>query len=136
LQTILHFANNIVFCTDPNFRVDADPDPDPENQNFLLLVTALPRYNVISFSSLSNVSYVFSILDSILKFSGKKSALSTFSFCLELISIPIRVGWIRISMPWMPIPFLIRPDPDPNPQLVLQIYNKKHQNRRTLPYKT
>ena len=63
---------------DPNFRVDADPDPDPENQNILLLVIALPRSNVLSFSSLSNVSYVFSILDRILKFSEKKVCFVNF----------------------------------------------------------
>jgi hypothetical protein len=78
-----------------------------ENQNFfLLLVTASPLYNVLSFSSVSNVSYVFSILDGILKFSGKKSTLSTFFICLELI--PIRFGRILISMPWMPIPIRSR----------------------------
>jgi len=68
----------------PNFNVDADPDPDPDwhpnnggphadptpsfthienHYFFLLLVTALPFYNVLSFSSVSNVSYVLSIFD-------------------------------------------------------------------------
>jgi hypothetical protein len=91
---------------DPNFRVDlmpihtlfglapntADPHADPtksfthvgkKQEFFLLLITALPLYNVLSFSSVSNVSYVFSILDSILKFSGNKSTLSTFFICLD-----------------------------------------------------
>ncbi len=56
---------------DPNSYVDADPDPDPDqhqHQNdadphagwkteyfFLFFVTALPVYNVLSFSSVSNV---------------------------------------------------------------------------------
>ncbi len=44
---------------DPNFHVDADPDKDPtpsftQNQIFLLLVTALPVFNVLSFSPVSN----------------------------------------------------------------------------------
>jgi hypothetical protein len=48
-----------------------------ENQNFFtfVLVIALPLNNVLSFSSVSNESYELSILDSILKFSGKKSTL-------------------------------------------------------------
>jgi hypothetical protein len=60
---------------DPNFHGDADPDPDPDpdwHQNdaephadptlvgklefFVLLVTAFPVNNVLSFSSVSNVS--------------------------------------------------------------------------------
>jgi hypothetical protein len=61
--------------SDPNFHVDSDPDPDwhqndafshadpsPSlthvgNPNFsLLLVTTLPVYNVLSFSSVSQMS--------------------------------------------------------------------------------
>ncbi len=78
---------------DPNFRVDADLDPDWHQNNadshpfpsfthvgkseiFLPLVTALPLHNVLSFSSVSCVSYMFQYLDSILKFSEKKSTLS------------------------------------------------------------
>jgi hypothetical protein len=49
---------------DPNFYVDADPHADPtpsftlviKSEFFLLLVTAFPVYNVLSFSSVSNVS--------------------------------------------------------------------------------
>ncbi len=41
-----------------------------ENLNFFL-VTALPLYNVLSFLSVRNVLYYFSILDCILKFSLK-----------------------------------------------------------------
>ncbi len=49
---------------DPNFYVDADPHADPipnfthvgKSELFLLLVTAFPVYNVLSFSSVSNVS--------------------------------------------------------------------------------
>ncbi len=57
---------------DPNFHVDVDPDPDPDwHQNnadphtdptpsfthvLTLLVPILPLYNVLSFSSVSNVS--------------------------------------------------------------------------------
>ena len=40
----------------------------------------MPLYNVFSFSSVSNVSYVFSIFNSILKFSGKKVYFINFSF--------------------------------------------------------
>jgi hypothetical protein len=73
---------------DPNFHGDADPDPDPDpdwHQNdaephadptlvgklefFVLLVTAFPVNNVLSFSSVSNVSLFFSILASTFKFS-------------------------------------------------------------------
>jgi hypothetical protein len=64
---------------------NADPHADPmpsfytcwkilfflllvEKSKFFTLVSALPRFNVLSFQSLSIVSYVFSIFDSILKF--------------------------------------------------------------------
>jgi hypothetical protein len=82
---------------DPNFDADPDPDPDLEwppptpsfiyvgkSEFFLLLITALPIYNVLSFSSVPNGSYVFSILDSILKFSGK-GLLNQLLISLELI---------------------------------------------------
>ncbi len=76
--------------SDPNFYADADPDPDPGwHQNSadphadpspsftpvgnLISVIALPLYNAVSFSSVPNMSYVFNILDSILKFLEKKS---------------------------------------------------------------
>ncbi len=78
-----------------------------ENLIFFTLSHSIVTYNVLSFSSVSEVSYVFSILDSILKFSGKKSTLSTFFICLELI--PIRIG-----MTWVPIPIRSRQnDADP-----------------------
>ncbi len=75
---------------DPNFQVDADLDPDPDwHQNdadphadltpsltyvgiliFSFLFTFsrknIATFHCVSFSSVSNVSYVFSILDSIL----------------------------------------------------------------------
>jgi hypothetical protein len=84
---------------------DPDPDPDPDcyqrnsdphadltpsfthvvkSDFVLLLVAALALDNVLSFSSVSSVSYVFSILDSILKFSGKSQLYQVFIF-LELI---------------------------------------------------
>ncbi len=97
---------------DPSFRVHAHPDPDPDQdwyQNnfdphsdltpsfthvgksefFLLLVTALPLYNVSSFSSVSNVSYVFSIFNSKFTFSGKIQRYQV-SICLDLLPIRIR----------------------------------------------
>jgi hypothetical protein len=46
-------------------------------KQFRELVTALPLYNVFLSHPVSNVSHVFSILNSILKFSGKKSSLSS-----------------------------------------------------------
>jgi hypothetical protein len=57
-----------------------------ENQNFFLLVSTLPLYNVLSFSSVSNMSYVFNILDSMLKFWKKVNFVNLF-ICLELICI-------------------------------------------------
>ncbi len=38
---------------------------------FSFLVTVLPLYNILSFSSVSNLSYFFSVLESILKSPGK-----------------------------------------------------------------
>ncbi len=57
-------------------NVDAVPDPGPawhyndaNPQNiFLFLVTALPVYNSLSLSSVSNVPYFFSIFYTLLKF--------------------------------------------------------------------
>ncbi len=51
-----------------------------------------------------HICLVFSILDSILKFSGKKSTLLTFSFLWN---------WYRSGSSKM---MRIRPDPDPDPQ--------------------
>ncbi len=58
-------CNAFIKCVilDPNFHVDVVPDPDPawhyndaNPQNiFLFLVTALPAYNALFLSSVSNV---------------------------------------------------------------------------------
>ncbi len=89
---------------DPDFHVDADPDPDPDwpqSQNngdpyadptpsfthvLTLLVPVLPIYSVLSFSSVSNVSYVFITLDSVLNF--------LVIICLELIPIRFAINWM------------------------------------------
>ncbi len=69
---------------DPNFYFVGNPDPDPDpgrpTPSFTYLITALPLYNVLSFSSVSHVTYVFSIFDSILKFSGKRRFDQLFDF--------------------------------------------------------
>jgi hypothetical protein len=116
----------------PNFHVDADLDPDPDwhqndaippsfthvgksLKNIYILVTALPVYNVLSFSSASSISIFWS-----------KSLVYQLFICLDLI--PTRIGRIRISMPWMPIPIQIRqnganpPDPDPGPQHYFSLF--------------
>jgi hypothetical protein len=68
---------------------------------FLLLVTALPLKNSSSFTSVSNVA-CFQYFGPHIKFFDYLVLI-----CLEFI--PIRIG-----MPWMPIPFLIRQnDADP-----------------------
>jgi hypothetical protein len=67
---------------------------------FLMLVTAMTIHNVLSFLPVSKYVIIFNILDSILKFSGKKFSLPTF---FHLLGIDTDPG-IRIGMPWMPIP--------------------------------
>jgi hypothetical protein len=115
--------------SDPNFHVDADPDPD-WHQKMPIFMRILPQVSHIleffftfshsfailqCFIFLISVKHdqIFIILDSILKFCGKKVQFINFFMCLALI--PIWIGRICIGMPWMPFPIRIRQnDADPS----------------------
>jgi hypothetical protein len=84
---------------DPNFHVDVDPNPDPDrhqnsgdppavlpqvlqmlkNLNFFNFKAQHCHFAVFYLSQQSQLYHMF-ILDHILKFSGKKFTLQTFSF--------------------------------------------------------
>ncbi len=69
---------------------------------FFLSVTKLTFYNILSFPSVSNVSYVFSTLDSILKFTEKSLRYRLFHL-LRIDTDPDRHALDA------------DPDPDPDP---------------------
>jgi hypothetical protein len=89
---------------DPNFHVDASPGPDPDpdwhqcadptpsfthvgKSDFYFIftvVTSLPLYHVLSFSSVSNVSNVFQHSGQHIEIFWKKVYFINFFICLNL----------------------------------------------------
>jgi hypothetical protein len=87
-----------------------------ENLNliFYTLSHSAATVKCLSFSSVSYVSYVFSIFGQHTEIFWRKIYFLNFLICLEMELMQIRIGRIRIDMPWVPIPIPI-PQNDADP---------------------
>jgi hypothetical protein len=80
-----------------------------QNQNFvLLLVTAFPVYNILSFISFDS-AVIFCIFDRISESPGKKFCSSTFSFAWNYRSgsttLPVSIAGQCRTNPWPAVPY-------------------------------